>query len=87
MQMVLLFSPMACRQAPRLPATDQSGRELHEAVRGTWGTQRALRIMCLLSAVMVPVEGGLAEHFELRDESSVQRAVQLADASGAPGRV
>jgi hypothetical protein len=43
--------------------------------------------MCLLSADMVPVEGGLAEHFELWDESSGQRAVQLADASGAPGRV
>ena len=36
---------------------------------------------------MVPVDGELAEHFELRDESFVQRAVQLTDAAGAPGRV
>jgi hypothetical protein len=32
---------------------------------------------------MVRVEGELAGHFELRDESFLQRAVQLADASGA----
>ena len=41
----------------------------------------------LLCDVMVRVEGELAKHSELRDESFVQRAVQLADSSGAPSRV
>ena len=36
---------------------------------------------------MVRVEGELAEHVELRDESFVQRAVQRADAAGARSRV
>jgi hypothetical protein len=36
---------------------------------------------------MVRVEGELAEHVELRDESVVQRAVQRADAAGARSRV
>jgi hypothetical protein len=36
---------------------------------------------------MVRVEGELAEHAEVRDESFVQRAVQRADASGARSRV
>ena len=36
---------------------------------------------------MVRAEGELAEQFEVRDKSFVQRAVQLADASGAPSCV
>ncbi len=36
---------------------------------------------------MVRAEGELAERVELRDESFVQRAVQRANASGAPSRV
>ena len=36
---------------------------------------------------MVRVEGELAEHVEVRDESFVQRAVQRADAAGARSRV
>jgi hypothetical protein len=44
MQMALPFSPMACRQALRLPATQpRGGTRPCEAVRGTWGTRSTHR--------------------------------------------
>ncbi len=86
MQTVLPFSPMACRQAPRLPA--KRTRAVKSCIRlcevlGLLEVLTDMRGSRLPCAVLVRVEGELAEHFELRDESFVQHAVQLADASGA----